>query len=141
MIFYCPSCWRESSEHIRVCPRCKVDVERLTLEQDYVQKLIAALDHPEPETPIRVAWILGIRRETHAVPHLSRLAQESQDPYIVEAAVEALGRIGDPKGLTAIRFAAQHGGIRVREKAQHATDLIKGRDVKDSCEDERHRTR
>lgn len=127
MIFYCPSCWRESSECIRVCPHCKVDVERLTLEQDYVQKLIAALDHPEPQTPIRVAWILGVRRETRAVSHLSRLVQESEDPYIVEAAVEALGRIEDPAGLEAVRFASQHGGVRVREKARHALDLIQGK--------------
>lgn len=127
MIFYCPSCWRESTESIGVCPHCKVDVERLTQEQDYVQKLIAALNHPEPETPIRVAWILGTRREARAVPRLARVVQESQDPYIVEAAVEALGRIGDPSGLEAVRFALQHGGVRVREKARHAIDLIQGK--------------
>jgi HEAT repeat protein len=109
---------------IHVCPYCKVDVERLTLEQDYVQKLIAALDHPEPTTPVRVAWILGVRRETRALPRLTRLARESDDPYIVEAAVVALGRIGDPAGLEAIRFAAQRGAVRVREKAQCALELI-----------------
>jgi HEAT repeat protein len=127
MIFYCPSCWRESTESIRVCPHCKVDVERLALEQDYVQKLIAALDHPEPQTAVRVAWILGMRREARAVPHLARLARESEDPYIVEAAVDALGRIGDPAGLEAIRFAAQHGAVRVRERAKYAIDLIEGK--------------
>jgi MFS family permease len=124
MIFYCPACWREVPESIRVCPHCTVDVERLTLEQDYVQKLIAALDHPEPTTPARVAWILGLRGEACAVPHLARIARESDDPYIVEAAVEALGRIGDPAGLEALRFASQHGGVRVREKAAHAIDQI-----------------
>jgi len=124
MIFYCPACWREVPELIHVCPYCKVDVKRLTLEQDYAQKLIAALDHPEPTTPVRVAWILGVRKETRAIPRLARLVRESDDPYIVEAAVEALGRIGDPTGLEAIRFATQHGAARVREKAQHATILI-----------------
>lgn len=127
MIFYCPSCWCESTESIGVCPHCNVDVERLTQEQDYVQKLIAALNHPEPETPIRVAWILGVRGETRAIPRLSRLVQESQDPYIVAAAVEALGKIGDPAGLEAVRFALRHGGVRVRNKARRAIELIEGR--------------
>jgi len=124
MIAYCPACWSEVPERIQVCPHCGVDVDRLTLERDYVQKLIAALDHPEPTTPVRVAWILGVRKETRAIPRLARLVRESDDPYIVEAAVEALGRIGDRTGLEAIRFATQHGAVRVREKAQHATILI-----------------
>src|SRR3972149_10363968 len=88
MIFYCPACWREVPELIHVCPYCKVDVERLTLEQDYAQKLIAALDHPEPTTPVRVAWILGVRKETRAIPRLARPVRESDDPYIVEAGGE-----------------------------------------------------
>jgi HEAT repeat protein len=108
-----------------------VDVERLTLEQDYAQKLIAALDHPEPTTPVRVAWILGVRKETRAIPRLARLVRESDDPYIVEAAVEALGKIGDPTGLEAIRFAAQHGGARVHTKAQRAMELIQGTTAED----------
>jgi HEAT repeat protein len=131
MIFYCPACWREVPELIHVCPYCKVDVERLTLEQDYAQKLIAALDHPEPTTPVRVAWILGMRKEIRAVPRLAQLARESEDPYIVEAAVEALGKIGDPTGLEAIRFAAQHGGARVHTKAQRAMELIQGTTAED----------
>ena len=126
MIFYCPACWREVPESIRACPYCKVDVKHLTLERDYVKKLIAALDHPEPQTPIRVAWILGLRGEACAVPHLARIARESDDSYIVEAAVEALGRIGDPSSLEAIRFVAQHGTVRSRQKAKYAIDLIEG---------------
>jgi len=124
MISYCPACWHEVPERIQVCPYCKADVERLTLERDYVNKLIAALDHPEPTTPVRAAWILGIRKETLAISHLARLTRESEDPYIVEAAVEALGKIGDPTGLEAIRFAARHGAVRVRVKAQQALVLI-----------------
>lgn len=126
MTFYCPACWREILESVPVCPHCKVDLKRLVVGRHYAEKLIAALDHPEPTTPVRAAWILGMRREAQAVPHLARLARESDDPYIVEAAVEALGRIGDPAGLEAIRFAAQHGAVRVREKAQDAIALIEG---------------
>lgn len=124
MIAYCPACWSEIPEHVQICPHCGIDVDRLALEQDYVQKLIAALDHPEPTTPVRAAWILGIRKDTRAVQRLARLARESEDPYIVEAAVEALGRIGDATCLETIRFAAHHGAVRVREKAQLVLVLI-----------------
>jgi len=126
MIFFCSSCWCEVRESIQVCPHCKVDVEDQSSRQDYAKKLIGALDHPEPRTPVRAAWILGMRREARAVTRLARLVQESEDPYIVEAAVEALGKIGDRAGLEAVRFAARHGGVRVREKAQDAINLIQG---------------
>ncbi len=126
MTFYCPACWREVPEDVRACPHCKANLERPTLGHDYAEKLIGALDHPEPTTPVRAAWILGMRREARAVARLAQLVQESEDPYIVEAAVEALGKIGDRAGLEAVRFAAHHGGVMVREKAQHAIDLIQG---------------
>jgi HEAT repeat protein len=96
----------------------------LSLARDYVEKLIAALDHPEPTTPVRAAWILGTRKERSAVPRLIRLVRESVDPYLVEAAVEALAGIGDPAGLEAIHFAATHGAARVRDRAQRAIHEI-----------------
>jgi HEAT repeat protein len=122
VIFYCPSCWREVTEGTQVCPACGKNVEHLSSGRDYVQKLIGALDHPEPTTPIRAAWVLGMRKEARAVPRLIRLVRESTDPYIVEAAVEALAQIGDPAGLAAVRFAAEQGPLRVRERARHALD-------------------
>jgi HEAT repeat protein len=124
MIFYCPACWREIPQVARDCPHCTIDVERLASARAYPAKLIAALDHPEPTTRVRAAWILGIRRERSAVARLTRLVLESEDPYLVEAAVEALGRIGDRAGLRAVAFAARHGGARVRERARQAIDLI-----------------
>jgi HEAT repeat protein len=124
MIFYCSGCWQELPRDTRVCPSCGVDVESLSLERGYVEKLVAALDHPEPTTPVRAAWILGIRKERCAVPRLIRIVRESQDPYLAEVAVEALAKIGDPDGLEAIRFAATYGAMRVRDRAQRTMEEI-----------------
>jgi HEAT repeat protein len=122
--FYCPLCWREVSPSTTHCPGCQADIEAVLTQWDYVEKLIAALRHPEPTAPIRAAWILGERKERRAVEPLSRLVRECRDPFIVEAAVEALGKIGDPSCLPALRFALARGALKVREKARAALAQI-----------------
>jgi len=119
-VFYCVPCGREMPPGDTICPAGGVDVERVSSERSYVQKLIVALRHPEPETPVRAAWLLGQLRATEAVPALIRAAQESSDPYLVEAAVEALGRIGDPAGRPTLAWAAREGALRVRRAAEQA---------------------
>jgi hypothetical protein len=59
---FCPACWVEVSEEARVCPRCGADMEAVQQGRDFVDKLIAALDHPDPETRSRAALILGLSR-------------------------------------------------------------------------------
>jgi HEAT repeat protein len=65
-------------------------------EPDYVEKLIAALRHEEPETTVRAAWILGRIADRRAVGPLIDAAGRGGDPEFLAAVVEALGRIGDP---------------------------------------------
>ena len=55
MTVYCVRCWRDLPFGSRICPACGADVEAVSRERTYVEKLIAALDHPEPETPVRAA--------------------------------------------------------------------------------------
>lgn len=124
MTFYCPKCWSEVAAEVASCPSCGALIQQVLAEQDYVDKLIAALKHPEPTTPIRAAWILGERKERRAVEPLSRLVHECRDPFIVEAAVEALGKIGDPRCVPALRIALAQGALRVREKARIALTQI-----------------
>jgi HEAT repeat protein len=40
------------------------------------------------------AWVLGELRETKAVPALTELLKRSDELGVIEAAVEALGKIG-----------------------------------------------
>jgi HEAT repeat protein len=115
--FYCPHCWREVLESATICPHCHTNISERISEADYVDKLIAALRHKEPMTPVRAAWILGERREEKAVAVLTKVLRKAKDAFLVASAVEALGKIGGTEATTAVRAATQHPSLRVRVKA------------------------
>ncbi len=69
-------------------------------------------------TPVRAAWILGERREQEAVPALRKIVRKAKDAFLVESAVEALGKIGGSTASDAVRAAAHHSSLRVRVKAR-----------------------
>ena len=116
--FYCPNCWAEVPESAGVCPHCHADIlERIT-QADYANKLITALRHKEPMRPVRAAWVLGERREQKAVPALAKIVKKAKDAFLVEGAVEALGKIGGSAASDAVRAATHHSSLRVRVKAR-----------------------
>ena len=51
---------------------------------------------------------------------LTRVVERTDDPYLAEAAVEALGDIGDPVARPVLERAAAHGPLRVRQAAVRA---------------------
>ncbi len=118
--FYCANCWGEVPEKEIICPRCGDDIAARQARSDFVDKLIAALHHPEPMTPVRAAWILGQRRERRAVQPLVQIVREAEDLFLADAAVEALGRIGDPVALATLREVAHHPSARLRRTAEGA---------------------
>jgi HEAT repeat protein len=61
-----------------------------------------ALGDPDPLVVVSAAWFLGERRVKAAVPTLALTAGSHDDVRCREAAVAALGAIGDPGGLTAV---------------------------------------
>lgn len=124
MIHYCPSCWAEVPGGPK-CPACGADIHALA-QESYEEKLIRALHHPEPTTPIRAATILGELRSRAAVEPLINLVYSSSDPYIQEAGVIALGRIGDPRASSPLRRWSSEGALRVRLAAQQALKKITG---------------
>ncbi len=62
----------------------------------------ATLGDPDPLVVVGAAWFLAERRHRPAVPALARLARDHDDTRCREAAVAALGAIGDPAGLPAV---------------------------------------
>jgi HEAT repeat protein len=116
--FYCPNCWAEVLESATICPHCYTGISDRISEADYTDKLIAALRHKEPMTPVRAAWILGQRCEQKAVPALTKIVRKGKDAFLVESAVEALGKIGGNTASDAVRAAARHSSLRVRVKAR-----------------------
>ncbi|RME27479.1 MAG: HEAT repeat domain-containing protein [Candidatus Zixiibacteriota bacterium] len=94
MIFFCTSCWAELDKDNEHCPVCGCDCRKLSDGQDYVEKLIAALNHPEPETPIRAAWILGQLHDERAICPLYNVAKRTVNAFLRVAAIKALLGIG-----------------------------------------------
>lgn len=133
--FFCPKCWGEVAEDAHFCQHCGVDMDAFWKDRDYVEHLILAIQHPEPQTPIRAAWILGQIRDERAVAPLARLARDTKDVYIARAAVEALGQIGGTAALGFMRSLAEHPAQLVREAVQAAlTANDAAREVSDASD-------
>ena len=92
--------------------------------------LISSLRDPDPTVVEVAAWACGERHppEPGAVGHLSSLATSHDDALIREAAVAALGAIGDDAGLPAI-LTATRDKATVRRRAVIALAPFDGPDV------------
>jgi HEAT repeat protein len=78
--------------------------------------LVRALADPDPLVVVGAAWFLGERRVGAAVGALASTARDHDDVRCREAAVAALGAIGDPGGLPAV-LAALDDKPTVRRRA------------------------
>jgi HEAT repeat protein len=74
------------------------------------------LGDPDPLVVVGAAWFVGERRRRDAVPALVTLATGHGDTRCREAAVAALGAVGDPAGLDAV-LAALDDKPTVRRRA------------------------
>ncbi len=128
----CPRCQWENQPEDRACRRC--GAELLPDGADYASKLISALEHPEPETPIRAAWILGELRERRAVDPLMRVLEKGTDPYILAAAAEALGKIGDDRATDVLAKSLASSFLPVRVKAVEALGRLGGDEARKAIE-------
>lgn len=128
VIYYCTSCWSKVGA-VTTCPNCGADLQDFS-GRSYEQKLIIALQHPEPTVPIRAATILGQLGSQAAVEPLIDVVTTVHDLYIQEAAVEALGRIGDIRALPCLDHLSREGAVRVRAAAERALKNL--RDQRDA---------
>jgi HEAT repeat protein len=79
--------------------------------------LTGALGDPDPLVVVGAAWFLAERRHRPAVPALAGVAGAHEDARCREAAIAALGAIGDPAGLPAVLRAAREERPTVRRRA------------------------
>jgi HEAT repeat protein len=68
-------------------------------------RLSEVLADPDPLVVVGAAWFLAERRSAPAVPALAAVATDHEDVRCREAAVAALGAIGDPRGLPSVLVA------------------------------------
>jgi HEAT repeat protein len=89
--------------------------------------VLALLDDPDPTVVETAAFACGERLPPPegTVERLSRIARDHDDALCREAAVAALGAIGDPAGLPAI-LAATHDKATVRRRATIALAPFEG---------------
>lgn len=91
--------------------------------------LVPLLDDPEPLVAEQAAWALGERPPgPAAVAALAATAARHEDPLVREAAVAALGALGDPEGLPAV-LAATTDRPAVRRRAVLALAAFDGPEV------------
>ncbi|HQL55083.1 MAG TPA: HEAT repeat domain-containing protein [Phycisphaerae bacterium] len=121
MRWYCPGCWRDFGEDLATCPHCRLDIHAFWDSKDYVEKLMLALNHPEPTTPVRAAELLGRVRAARAVEPLIRLVRENADIFVVRAAVRALALIGTTNARRFLETLGSHPAEWIRVEA--AADL------------------
>jgi len=76
----------------------------------------SSLGDDDPLVVVGAAWFLGERRVRTAVDLLCGIAQQHSDVRCREAAVAALGAIGDPTGLPAV-IAALDDKPTIRRRA------------------------
>jgi HEAT repeat protein len=93
------------------------------------------LDDPDPVVVEAAAWSSGERdpAEPGIVPALARVGEGHDDPLCREAAVAALGAIGDAAGLPAI-LAATHDRPAIRRRAVLALAPFDGPEVEAAIE-------
>lgn len=97
--------------------------------------LLAALDDADAVVAEHAAWACGERTppESGAVDALVRLAGGAPDALVREAAVAALGAIGDPAGRAAV-LAAMDDKVTVRRRAVLALAAFDGDEVLDALQ-------
>ncbi|NLH42364.1 MAG: HEAT repeat domain-containing protein [Planctomycetes bacterium] len=130
MRYYCPGCWKDFAEDLAQCPECGLNIRHFYDSKDYCEKLILALSHPERQTPLRAAWILGQRRERRAVSALIELVRRTDDVYIATAAVEALGKIRTPEALA---FLGTQTDVEVRMVRAAARRIVEADHGEGAC--------
>ena len=118
---YCPHCWAENAWSATTCRQCGAAL--LGPEVDglpYVEQLLAALRHPEPETRARAAALLGevgepkdARTVRALIDALSGTTDRDSrwDASLQVAAARSLGQLGACEAAENLREVALSDGM------------------------------
>jgi len=93
--FYCPVCWKELADDLPQCPHCSAEIHEIWRSKSYLEKLILALNHPEPSTVMRAVWLLGQLKDRRAIEPLERLLETTRDIFVTRAVRVALSALED----------------------------------------------
>jgi hypothetical protein len=120
-----PTTVRASGPEETVPPPSPLPVTAVAGSQDAVEQNLQLLANPDERTRSDAALQLGHMKAERAVDRLSAVLGNDRSPAVREAAARALGLIGSPRGMAALRQAGQADNDRdVRRSAQFALDVI-----------------
>ena len=91
---FCTDCWHEVHADDSVCPNCGSDLS-LFNDLSYEEKLIKALMHFEPQTAIRAAEILAVRKSKAGAAAIADAFANRRDldPIMARAFIRAIASI------------------------------------------------
>ena len=124
---FCTDCWREVNEGDIVCPSCGSDLSAFS-ELTYDEKLMKALMHFEPQTAVRAAEILAMRRSRAGVEAIADayVNRNDLDPIMARAFVTAIAAIlGREETYVAIELN-RRGGFHSEMAPRIVESIIKG---------------
>jgi len=126
MVFFCPRCWKEIKGEDKKCPHCGADITEHE-KKGFEGELINALSHPERETVERAVWILGRLKSVKAVTPLTSIFENTDNPFLKIAILNALSKIATEDSVDFIVKAlnSEVGIVRGRAK-----EIIKLMDIK-----------
>ncbi len=123
MIFFCPHCWSEIQEETEICPFCGTHISKES-EKSFKDKLISALNHPEPKTRMRAVNILGKLRDRKAAPALTERLEKEKDAFVLSEIILALGMMNDDSLINELsNFNSKDYPIVVRNAAKKVITL------------------
>lgn len=91
---FCTNCWHEVQPEESVCPSCGSDLSVFN-DLSYDEKLIKALMHFEPQTAMRAAEILAMRKAKAGAYAISNafVNRADLDPIMARAFIRAIAII------------------------------------------------
>lgn len=122
MLAYCPTCWNSISSSPATCRNCGTRIDVYSHEYEY--QLVSLLAHSHAERRAEICLVLGSRGKRSAVPRLLEILTDPSTLVRV-AALRALGEIGDPSAIPAVKKIANEN-TSVGSFAKHVVNALEG---------------
>ncbi len=120
---FCPRCFAMNKPTAERCEKCGADLDE-PIGSDYIDRLIHALEHPEPNTRAMAAQLLGRIGSERGLNALCKKAITSRDMALLEAVAEALGNFRTQEAVWALAHLLRTSWLSVRVRAAEALRRI-----------------
>ena len=130
MRYICPVCFKIAEVGEEKCSNCGYDFKNIS-DDDYSEKLIKALNHPDYNVAYMAAKIIGElkikKAEGELIKYLQNSVKTRKDPYIEQMVVWALGEIGGEKAYKFLSKNRDKFSILTKNIIEDSLEKIKTR--------------